>query len=266
MHHLEIFGVRITHLTVPELHERIEQIIHEDRKALVLNANVNCLNLAHEQDWLRAFLNTAPIVFIDGAGVTMAARMLGHRVPPRITYADWMWNLAAFCQERDFSFFFLGARPDVAVEAAKKLQEKHPRLGIVGTYHGYFDKTPGGEENERVIRTINAASPHILVVGFGMPLQERWLMHNWEILDANIFLTGGACFDYLSGQVPRAPRWMLDNGLEWLHRLLLDPGRLWKRYLIGNPLFLYRVARQRVGLLRILEANQLLPVGEKDHV
>ena len=251
MHQLEILGVRITHLTVPELHERIERGIREDRKALIPNVNVNCLNLAYEQKWLRAFLNTAPIVFIDGAGVTMGARMLGHRVPPRITYADWMWNLAAFCEEGGFSLFFLGARPGIAAEAGKRLQEKHPSLRIAGTHHGYFDKTPGGEENDRVIHMINSAKPNILVVGFGMPLQEHWLMQNWEHLDANIFLTGGACFDYMSEQVPRAPRWMLDNGLEWLHRLLLDPGRLWKRYLIGNPLFLYRVAQQRMGLLRL---------------
>jgi len=250
MYRLEIFGVRITHLTVPELHGQMEQIIHEDRKALVLNVNVNCLNLAYEQKWLRGFLNAVPIVFIDGAGVIMGARILGHRVPPRITYADWIWDLGAFCEKRGYSLFFLGARPGVAAEAAEKLQTRHPRLRIVGTHHGYFDKTPGGEENSRVIHLINSARPNILVVGFGMPLQERWLLENRERIDSNIFLTAGGCFRVISGRVRRAPRWMLDNGLEWLYLGLHDPDRLWRRYLIGNPLFLYRIAKQRMGLLR----------------
>ena len=132
----------------------------------------------------------------------------------------------------------------------REQDERYPDLRIVGTHHGYFDRTLGGEENNHVIQMINSAKPNVLIVGFGMPFQERWLLENWEHVDANIFLTGGACLDYMSGRVRRAPRWMLDNGLEWLYRLLLEPVRLWKRYLIGNPLFLYRIAKQRMGLLR----------------
>jgi N-acetylglucosaminyldiphosphoundecaprenol N-acetyl-beta-D-mannosaminyltransferase len=87
-----------------------------------------------------------------------------------------------------------------------------------------------------------------------MPLQERWLMENWDHIDANVALTGGAVFDYVSGELQRAPRWMTDNGLEWLGRLLIEPRRLWKRYLIGNPLFIWRVLKQRLGLLHFDEA------------
>jgi N-acetylglucosaminyldiphosphoundecaprenol N-acetyl-beta-D-mannosaminyltransferase len=158
-----------------------------------------------------------------------------------------MWQLARFAQGRDHSLFLLGARPGVADKAAANLRERFPGLRIVGTHHGYFDKAPGSPENEAVIREINAASPNILIVGFGMPLQERWLMDNWDRIEVNVALTGGAVFDYVSGELPRAPRWMTDHGFEWLGRLIIEPGRLWKRYLVGNPIFILRVLGQRIA-------------------
>jgi N-acetylglucosaminyldiphosphoundecaprenol N-acetyl-beta-D-mannosaminyltransferase len=139
----------------------------------------------------------------------------------------------------------------VADKAAANLKARYPDLRIVGTHHGYFDKTQGCAENEAVIEQINTVKPNILIVGFGMPLQERWLMENWDRIDANVALTGGAVFDYVSGELRRAPRWMTENGLEWLGRLIIEPRRLWKRYLIGNPIFLWRVLKQRLRLLHI---------------
>jgi len=251
--HLQIFGVQVSTLTVPGVHSCIETYIRQNRKALVLHVNVNCLNLAYKQPWLASFLNTADIVFCDGAGVILGARILGHRIPQRITYADWIWQLAKLAEPQGFTFFFLGARPGTAEKAAHRLKERFPSLRIVGIHHGYFDKTLGGPENEAVIEKINAAKPNILIVGFGMPLQERWLMENWNRIEANVALTGGAVFDYVSGELRRGPRWMTDHGLEWLARLIIEPRRLWKRYLIGNPLFLARVIKQRLGLLRFEE-------------
>ena len=243
----QILGVQVSPLTVSQLHTCIETYIQLDRKALVLNVNVNCLNLAYPRPWLRSFLNAADIVFCDGAGVMLGARVLGHRVPQRITYADWIWQLAEFAEPRGFTFFFLGARPGVAEKAAAYLRKRFPRLQVGGTHHGYFDKTPGSPENEGVIQRINAVRPDILIVGFGMPLQERWLLENWESIEASVTLTGGAVFDYVSGGLRRAPRWMTDQGLEWLGRLIIEPRRLWKRYIIGIPLFLWRVFRQKMG-------------------
>jgi len=248
--HTEVLGVRVSTITVAQLHRRIRKCIDQRQRALVLNVNASCLNLACERPWLRAFLNGADIVFCDGAGVMLAARILGRPIPERITYADWVWQLARFAEAEGFTLFFLGARPGVADDAARRLRERFPGLRIVGTYHGYFDKTPGSAENQTVVWTINASDPNILVVGFGMPLQERWLMENWHSLTANVALTGGAVFDYASGGLRRAPSWMTKNSLEWLGRLIVEPRRLWKRYLIGNPLFLYRVLKQRFGLLK----------------
>ena len=246
---ISLLNVRVRPLTVETLHIEIVKIIVDNGHALIVNVNVHCINLSYQQLWLREFLNLAEINFCDGAGVKLGAKILGYHIPERITYADWVWKLAEFAAPRGFTFFFLGAHPGVADKAAANLKARFPDLRIVGAHHGYFDKSPGSAENEAVIEQINAVKPNILIVGFGMPLQERWLMENWDRIDANVALTGGAVFDYVSGELQRAPRWMTDNGLEWLGRLLIEPRRLWKRYIIGNPLFLWRVIKQRLGLL-----------------
>lgn len=242
---VEVLGVGVDPLTVGELHAEIARFVRGQGHALVLNANVHCLNLAYDNAWLRDLLGRAEVVFCDGAGVMLAARLLGRRIPERITYADWMWQLAAFAAAEGFSLYFLGARPGVAARAADRLKERHPALEIAGVHHGHFDHSPGSPENELVLEEINAAAPDILVVGFGMPLQERWLLHNWDRVDARVALTGGAVFDYVSGGLRRGPKFLTDHGFEWLARLLVEPGRLWRRYVLGNPRFLVRVLRQR---------------------
>lgn len=244
---INVLGVHIDILGRIGLHEKISYYCDYDKKAVVAHANVHGLNIAYQLDWYRTFLNTSEIVFCDGFGVKWAARILGYRLPERITYADWTWSLAAYAEQHGYTLYFLGSRPGVAERAAQRLQERHPNLQIAGTNHGFFDKTCGSLENERVIHSINQAKPHILIVGFGMPLQERWLMDNWNRIEANVALPGGAVFDYVSGELRRGPRWMTDNGFEWLARLIIEPRRLWKRYVLGNPIFLWRVLRQRFG-------------------
>ena len=243
---VNILGVNVDPLSVAELHARILSIVREGGHALTLHVNIYGLNLCYRDSELRAFFNAAPVVFCDGAGVVLGARILGRHLPKRITYADWAWELMDFAERENLSLFFLGARPGVARKAAARLKGRYPNLKIAGIHHGYFDGTVGGPENEAVLRKINATRPDILLVGFGMPLQERWLMHNWDRIDARVALTGGAVFDYVSEELKRGPRILTDNGFEWLARLLIEPKRLWRRYLIGNPLFLLRVLKQRL--------------------
>ena len=246
-----ILGVRVDALRLDNVLDMITRTINARERAIITYANIHTLNLAHELSWFRAFLNRSDVVFCDGFGVKWGARLLGAWIPERFTAPDWMARLAEAACQNDFSLFFIGARPGVAWQAAEHLQSHFPKLRIVGVHHGYFDRTSGSAENELAIQAINAVKPNMLVVGFGMPFQERWLLENWDRLDANVALTAGAVFDYLSGTLPRAPGWMTDHGMEWLGRLFVEPRRLWRRYLIGNPLFLYRLLRQRFGLLRI---------------
>jgi N-acetylglucosaminyldiphosphoundecaprenol N-acetyl-beta-D-mannosaminyltransferase len=244
-----MLGIPLLLCNEGQLLSAIRQCVATNDRMLVLSGNVQSFNLACQEEWLRNLFHRADFVRLDGAGVRLGAWILGYETPSRMTWADFAWNLAEFAELHGFTLFFLGARPSVADGAAARLRARFPGLRVVGTHHGYFDKTPGSAANQTVVEQINAVKPDILVVGFGMPLQERWLMENWDGIEVNVVLTGGAVFDYVSGELRRAPRWMTDNGLEWLGRLLIEPQRLWKRYLIGNPLFLYRVLRQRLGLL-----------------
>lgn len=243
---VEVLGVGVDPVTVDGLHAEIRRLVRR-RGGLVLNVNAHCLNLCHGDPALRRFFGAADLVFCDGAGVRLAAKILGGYLPERITYADWLPRFAAFAERENLSLFFLGARPGVAENAARKLRSAHPSLKVVGVRHGFFDLVAGDPENEGVVMEINAASPDVLLLGLGMPLQERWLMENLDRLNVGVALTGGAAFDYASGGLRRGPRLLTDNGLEWLARLLAEPRRLWRRYLVGNPLFLARVLRQRLG-------------------
>ncbi len=249
--HIQIFGVNVHLIGMEELHREIDKFIKDDRHALILNVNINCLNLANEKLWLKTFLNNSEIVFCDGSGVILGAKLLGETIHERVTYADWMWYLADFANENNYSLYLLGGKPGIAEIASKKLIDKFPDLRIVGTHHGYFDKSNGSIENVKVIEGINELSPNILILGFGMPTQEQWLMENWDGLNADIALTGGAVFDYVSGELRRAPDWMTNHGMEWLGRMLIEPRRLWRRYLIGIPIFFWRIILQRLGLLKI---------------
>ncbi len=251
---IQLLGTQLTLCNRQQLLQVIDRIVCTAHKGTVVSGNVYSFNLAYQHKWLRDFFNQADIVRLDGAGVRLGAKILGHTTPKRMTWADFAWQLAELAQQHAFTMFLLGARPGIADKAAARLQERFLNLQIVGTHHGYFDKTPGSPENQAVIQAINAVKPNILILGFGMPLQERWLMENWEHIEANVTLTGGAVFDYVSGELHRAPRWMTDHGLEWLGRLIIEPRRLWRRYIVGNPLFLYRVLKQRLGLLRFDDA------------
>ena len=198
--------------------------------------NAHVLNQANRDPELRSAL--------QGIGPRLlrrlrrAARGEADRaaVPHRMTGADWIWGVASLCQERGLSLYLLGSDPGSAADAGAALRRWYPRLDIRGTHHGYFEL--GSAHSERVLEDIAEKQPDILLVGMGTPLQERWVEHYADRLEAPVVWTVGALFDYLSHRVPRAPHWLADHGLEWVFRLALEPRRMWRRYLLGNPAFL----------------------------
>ena len=243
---IEILGVGVDRISADELRAQILRMVRGGERGLVLHVNAHCFNLIHDHLWMRDLFNGASIVFCDGVGVVLAAKILGRPSGlQRFTHADEMWRLAQLAEANGLSLFFLGAQPGVAQKAADQLKERSPGLKIAGVHHGYFDHALGSPENETVIQQINAANPDVLVVGFGMPLQEWWLKENWNRVNAGVAITLGAIFDYVSGELRRGPRFLTDKGFEWLARLFIEPRRLWRRYLLGNPLVLARVLKQR---------------------
>ena len=219
---------------------------HSEDSFSIMYANVHVLNQAFCDPELRRILNEADLVFCDGSGVKLGARLLGQYFPERMTGADWIDDLCAVSAESGTRLFFLGSEEGRAARSAEIMSARHPGIEVVGSHHGYLQDP---RINAQTVAAINAASPHILLVGMGTPIQEKWIATYRDKLEVPVVWTVGALFDFMAGVQRRAPRWMLEHNLEWLFRFYLEPRRMWKRYLVGNPIFLLRLMGQRLGIL-----------------
>lgn len=237
---IPVLNTRFHKVNVQELIEFITQSAQIPKKTIVGHINIRGMNFANDLPWYRDFLNRSDLVFCDGFGVLLGAKLNGCCVDSqhRMTCPDYIEDLALACEREQVSLFLLAGKPGVVDKAIAKLTALAPNLEIAG-HHGYFDKTGSG--NDAVIEQINQFQPDVLYVGFGMPMQERWILDNVDRIDTRVFLPLGACLDFYTDSVYRGPRWMTDHGLEWLSRLFTQPGRLWQRYLVGNLVFFSRV-------------------------
>ncbi len=206
-------------------------------------ANVHTVNTALEQPDVARFMRSADLIYCDGNGIRLGAWLGGQQLPPRMTGADWIADLGRLAADRGYRLFWLGGAEGVAEAAARRLTELAPGLAVAGTHHGYIDKR--GPQTDAVVDQINESGADIVLVGFGTPLQERWIAEHRDRLDAPVVWALGATADFLSGHVSRGPALLHQHGAEWLARLLVDPRRLWRRYLIGNTRYLTRVAADR---------------------
>jgi len=231
-------------MTLDGLLEYCAAALHTGTQRVLLYSNAHAVVLAEANADFRAALAAADVVFCDGVGVWLAARWLGAPLPARFTPPDWADRLGRVCAAAGRPVFLLGGAAEAVAGAAAVLRRMVPGLDV-HTHHGYFDKA--GPENEAVIAQVNAIRPGALLVGFGMPAQELWITAHRARLNASLLLAVGGMFDYLGGAKPRGPRWLTDRGLEWLCRLVSEPRRLWRRYLLGLPRFAWIVARQKFG-------------------
>jgi N-acetylglucosaminyldiphosphoundecaprenol N-acetyl-beta-D-mannosaminyltransferase len=228
-----------------ELLARIRGAIERRERQLLCYLNIHAVNIACASSRFRSFLERADTVYCDGEGVRVGARLLGFKIPPRIVLTYFVWEICTEAQARGHTLFLLGSQQDILDEAVARIRERFPGIIVAGQFHGYFPKS--GPESDRVVELIRAASPDILFVGFGMPLQEEWIEENLSRLNARAILPCGSMIDYVAGRKGLAPSWMSNHGMEWLYRLFQEPGRLWKRYLLGNPLFFFRVIARRLN-------------------
>ena len=234
-----IFEIPIDLAHPTDLLRTISSWASDGRARRVMYVNAHVVNQSRVTPGLAGALRRADLVYCDGYGVRLAARVLKRPVPHRMTGADWIWGLARLCELAGHPLYLLGSEPPLAREAAARLRQFYPRLDVVGAHHGFFElESP---HNERVIEDIRAHRPRIVLVGMGTPKQELWVDRYADRLDGAVVWTVGALFDYVSGRTPRAPRWLADNGFEWIFRLAIEPQRMWRRYLLGNPVFLKRV-------------------------
>ncbi len=262
-------GIRIDEMHPQEALERISAGLGSGQKQRVYFVNAHCVNMAfrHREYW--EALAQGELVLADGSGVLLGSRLLGLPIRHNLNGTDLVPRLCAQAAQRRLTVFLLGAEPGVADLAAARLMNAYPGLRVVGVQHGFF----GPEEEAGVIVRINAARPDILLVAMGVPRQEVWITRHWERLDVGAAFAVGALFDFIAERFKRAPGWMRRLGIEWVFRLIQEPGRLWQRYLLGNLVFLARVAcaalnprarhAAQQALTRPLPAVRPGPVAEK---
>jgi len=224
----------------------VEALLHRGERPplTVVGPNAHLVMLAERDSRFAEAMQAADLAVPDGISVVMASRLLRVPIPERVTGGDLMERMCKEAAHYGFRVFFLGGLPGAAVMAAHYLRERYPGLRICGTSCPPMGFEHRPSELTRILREIEEAAPDLLCVAFGAPRQEIWMQENRAKLKVGAILPVGAAFDTQAGLRQRAPRWMQAIALEWLFRLLMEPRRLWRRYLIGNAQFVLLVARQ----------------------
>ncbi len=238
---VELMGLRLHNVHRDEIRRRVVTATRAKRRMLVVNANAHLVVLSQRLEWLRELFLQANIAFCDGAGVQLAARILTRTSLHRTTPPEWIGDVLKTLGN-DASIFWIGGRSEIVAQAAMLYQTQYG-VRTAGIQDGFFDASPNSAATLALVERIHEAAPSILLVNMGMPRQERWIMENWDRLPPCVAITAGALVDHAAGRVQRPPRWVSDFGLEWLVRLLREPRRLWRRYLIGLPVFGFYIAR-----------------------
>jgi N-acetylglucosaminyldiphosphoundecaprenol N-acetyl-beta-D-mannosaminyltransferase len=234
---VQVLGVEVDALDRAGLLDAVAARVDAGGWSPVAYVNLHVLDVAGRDPELTAFLRDAALVVCDGEGVRAAARVLGRSLPARHTGADWAWDLAVRARDRGWRLAWIGGAPGVADAACAALRAHAPGL-VTHAEHGFH-----GDDAD-VVSRVRAFRAQVVLVGMGTPLQERWIARHGPSLGAPVVWAVGAAADFVSGRTPRGPAW-LHTRQEWLARLLHDPRRLWRRYLLGHA---------RVGL-RVLVAR-----------
>lgn len=204
--------------------------------------NAHCFNMSKDDKDYCTALEQCDLLLNDGIGIRIAAKLEGIELKENMNGTDFIPKVMELSAQTGEGVYLLGAEPGVAETASANLQERMPNLDVRGTHHGFFSAA----DEDRVIESINSSGASVLVVGLGVPAQEKWIERNKNRMpNVRILLAGGAIIDFTAGKVKRAPRFMQKVGLEWLFRLLQEPKRLFGRYVIGNLRFLGLVARHK---------------------
>lgn len=251
-----LLGIKIDNITIDQAIDTVISRASRQQRLSVAFVNPACANEAVSNRGYRNDLDGMDLVLPDGSGLSLACRMLGIQMKANINGTDLFPLICERAAEQGLSIFLLGAQPGVAQTMADKTAQRFPALKIAGHHHGYFHE----DELDQVIDKINDSGADILLIAFGVPAQERWIMAHADRLEPSVRMGVGGLFDFYSERISRSPRWMQDIGMEWIWRFLQEPARMWRRYFIGNPLFVYRVWKQSRRSDKATVTNRFLKV------
>jgi N-acetylglucosaminyldiphosphoundecaprenol N-acetyl-beta-D-mannosaminyltransferase len=240
----DVLGVPVADVSVAQFSEWLLARLRSGEgiaePAFITYLNAACSNIAADDLQYQQILNEADCVYADGQAIVWAGKWLGKPLPERVNAGDF---IVEFCRElarRGINLALVGGRPEVAAQAAARWKQSVPELQVVCTCDGFFDG-----DGAAAVQGVRESGADLLLIGMGVPLQEKWAWAHRGKFGVRAVWCVGALFEYYGENRARAPWWMRRAGLEWLFRLVLEPRRLWRRYLVGNVRFVWRVLRAR---------------------
>lgn len=245
---VDVLGVHVSAATIPRAVERIGEFIRSKANTYVCVTSVHGVVESLDDPALRDIHNSSGLTTTDGMPLVWSARFAGHDAE-RVYGPDLMLALCERAASEGWTSYFYGAAPGVADELASNLEDRFPGFKTVGTMSPPF-RPLTEEEVVEIDAEINLANPDIVWVGLSTPKQERWMAAHREALSAPVLIGVGAAFDFHAGHLRQAPARLQRMGLEWLFRLIVEPKRLWRRYLLQYPPFVWKIARQRPHAVR----------------
>lgn len=241
---IQLGDVAFDNLDMNEALDRIRKMLGGQEAQQVSFVNPDCVNIAAGHRGYRRVLARAALVLPDGIGTKIGSDLLGTPLKQNVNGTDLFPRLCHLLQARGASVFLLGGQAGVAEHVAAQIGQRWPGLRVAGLRHGFFSVAEEGD----VAAQVRESGADLLLVARGAPAQDLFIDRYLPQLGVKVAMGVGGLFDFVSGRIRRAPQWMRDSGLEWTWRLLQEPGRMWRRYLVGNFTFLSRVVLQRVGL------------------
>ena len=246
---VNILGVGISAINMALALKTIDAWIENGDRQYVCVTGVHGVMESRRDEAVRQIHNRAGMVTPDGMPLVWLSRLNGHWHVDRVYGPDLMPALCKHGLEKGYRHYFYGGAEGVPEKVIETLCARYPGLQIAGVYSPPF-RSLSEVEHMQIVARINASKPHVVWVGLSTPRQERWMAAQVGVLHANVLIGVGAAFDFVAGTKRQAPRWIQRSGFEWLFRLVQEPRRLWKRYLINNPTFIFLVAAQALGVKR----------------
>ena len=237
----QIMNTYVNALSMDETVAEVEGIVERGVPTQHVVINASKVNLMEDDEMLRGIVNSCPLINADGASIVMAAKRLDVPLTERVTGIDLFLRLVERAQQRGWGIYLFGAKEDVVQRVRAIFEDAFPGIRVVGCRNGYFSES----DEPEIVADMAASGADLMFVAFSSPKKEYWVHKYLEQIGIPFVMGVGGSFDVVAGVTDRAPKWMQDHGLEWFYRFVQEPGRLWKRYVVGNARFVALVRKYR---------------------
>jgi N-acetylglucosaminyldiphosphoundecaprenol N-acetyl-beta-D-mannosaminyltransferase len=246
-----LLGIPISNVTTERALEIIWDHMDNSSPSEIHFVNAHCINVAAKNSVYQSILQNSKAIFPDGSGIRKAGATLNHPIVDNVNGTDLFPLLCNECAKSNKKIYLLGGKPEVAEKSAQWANEYVDSEIIAGSHDGFFTE----EQTQEILNEINESKADLLLVGMGVPRQELWIHEHLSAIQVGVVMGVGGLFDYYSGTIPRSPSFMRKLGIEWVWRLMMEPKRMWRRYIIGNIEFLLRIEKIRRKMKK--EGNNL---------